>query len=451
MQRLVAGMGVLAMVAVLTTGCDPVGSNINDNGNGNTNQNTNYNTNQNQITQFDASIEGFVTLTGTVWSPGADQAAVIEANRFPIPGAVVIAYHSPPADVIQGNYCNECVEIPAGTPNVLSNPVDGSFEMLLLPNRTYYLTVQKGEFRRVREITTPNDPDGTFTFDTGGVGDPRAEQTTLPNFTDQADPGHSDNIPKIAMIDAAYENHQDMFEAMGFVWADAVTMYVGWGGGAAVTDLLNNAATLSQYNLVIAPCGEEWPYGGSAAANLRQYVKDGGSLYVDDFNYDFVEQVWPEFLSFHDGSSECGGGSSPPSTVGTCNHWSSYDFSGEPGNEDFRGWLTLINGGSSIFTLELAYDYIYSMAPGEVGVSETGTGPNGEVYQEPYVWMYNMDSSPAGTMAPATVAWPFYCGRVAYTVYHTEANGGDELLLQEKIMMYLIMEVQTCSTGPIVD
>jgi len=67
------------------------------------------------------------------------------------------------------------------------------------------------------------------------------------------------------------------------------------------------------------------------------------------------------------------------------------------------------------------------------------------------VWMYNKDSSPAGTMAPATVAWPFYCGRVAYTVYHTEANGGAELLLQEKIMMYLIMEVQTCSTGPIVD
>ncbi len=80
--------------------CGPVGSDIGDNYNGNTNVNTNTNTNP----QYDASVEGLVTLIGTVWSPGADQASVIEANRFPIPGAVVIAFHAPPPDVPQGNY-----------------------------------------------------------------------------------------------------------------------------------------------------------------------------------------------------------------------------------------------------------------------------------------------------------------------------------------------------------
>ncbi len=445
MRRRIAGMVTMAAAIALVAACGPVGSDVGDNYNGNANTNTNQNGNP----LVDATVEGLVTLTGTVWSPGADQAAVIEANRFPIPGAVVVAFNAPPPDVPQGNYCNECVEIPAGTPNVLSHAVDGSFSLQLLPNRTYYLTVQKGEFRRVREITTPDDPDGTFTFDTAGVGQPRAEQTTLPNFTDIGDPGHSDNIPKIAMVDAVYEDQRAMFEAMGFNYDMAVTLFSDWQS-PSVSDLLGNASTLAQYNLVIAPCGDEWP-GGSAAANLKQFVKDGGSLYVDDFNYDFVEQVWPEFLTFHDGSSVCGDGTTPPSSTGVCNSWSSYDFAGEPGNEDFRGWLTLVNNGSSSFTMELAYDFIYSLGAGEVGVSETGTGPNGEVYQEPYVWMYNLDNSPAGTMAPATVAWPYYCGRVAYTVYHTEANGGDELLLQEKIMMYLIMEVQTCSTGPIVN
>ena len=79
-------------------------------------------------------------------------------------------------------------------------------------------------------------------------------------------------------------------------------------------------------------------------------------------------------------------------------------------------------------------------------------GPNGEIYQEPKVWMYNNDATPSGTHTPATVSWPYYCGKVLYTVYHTH-SGFDtpyRLLLQEKIMMYLIMEIQTCSSGPIV-
>ena len=51
------------------------------------------------------------------------------------------------------------------------------------------------------------------------------------------------------------------------------------------------------------------------------------------------------------------------------------------------------------------------------------------------------------------MSWPYYCGRVLYTVYHTHSGSGGtdyQLLLQEKIMMYLIMEVQTCATEPMV-
>ena len=109
--------------------------------------------------------------------------------------------------------------------------------------------------------------------------------------------------------------------------------------------------------------------------------------------------------------------------------------------------------GSATITLFNAWDYIFEMGAGEVGIDpEHGTGPNGEVYQLPKVWMYNT-STPFGSNKPATVSWPFHCGRVLYTVYHTHSSGsgqGYELLLQEKIMMYLIMEVQTCTTPPVV-
>jgi len=68
----------------------------------------------------------------------------------------------------------------------------------------------------------------------------------------------------------------------------------------------------------------------------------------------------------------------------------------------------------------------------------------------PKVWMYNQDGASFDTHPPATVSWPYYCGRVLYTVYHTHSGVESHLLVQEKIMMYLIMEIQTCSTGPIV-
>ena len=443
--------GFLAMTAILgvtlAVGCGPVGGNVNNNGlPGNNNNPFNNNGNTN-------TVAGLVLFQGTVWSPGADLIDTLEVNRFPIPSAAIIAYHAPPQPLPQQMYCNECVEVPAGTPSTFANPVDGSFSLALLPGQTYWLTVQKGEFRRVRQITMPNTPDQTFTLEVS-AGQPRPVETTLPSHSDS---GTGDNIPKIAIVDAAYEDMTIMFESLGFPYGDGSDITVLSPG--EISSVFSSGTALSAYNLIIAPCGEDWP-GGVATAPLKQWVKDGGKLYVDDFNYDFVEQVWPEFLSwyvgediFGGGAGPCGTGSTPASGVGTCNNWSTYDFAGDPGDPDFEAWLGLasVNQGAPL-QLQAAWDYIYELGAGEVGISETGTGPNGEVYQEPKVWMYNSESTPAGSGLPATVSWPYHCGKVLYTVYHTH-SGSDEpyqLLLQEKIMMYLIMEIQTCSTDPIV-
>lgn len=402
-----------------------------------------------------------VRVRGRVWSPGADQAGVLENNRFPIPGAAVIAYTSRPADLPQARYCNECVEVPSGNPNTLSHEVDGSFELDLLPGRTYFLTVQKGEFRRVREYVTPDTP-GEIVNIESAAGSPRPELTTLPNRTDL---GLGDNIPKFAMVRGNYENMRPMFSALGFNYDhespdfDIYCAGGAFGGcpGPNVPTLLNDPAVLDQYNVILVSCGEDWPGRGEQANNLREWVRNGGSLYVDDFNYDFVEQPWPDFLSWYvadpdddfGSSGECGH-SGNPSNGGNCNNWSSYDFNGDPSDvPEFQAWLQLpeVNRGAPL-VLEAAWDYIYNLGEGLIGEDEHGA----EVFREPLVWMYNADSVPFGVSRPAaTVSWPFYCGRTLYTVYHTHGSGegGDyELLLQEKIMMYLIMEVQTCATDP---
>ncbi len=400
-----------------------------------------------------------VTIRGTIWSPGADNPAVLENNRFPIPGAAVIAYTSRPADIPQERYCNECVEIPVGTPNTLSDPITGEFELRLTAGMTYFLTVQKGEFRRVREYTVPDTAGQTvdLTWDANG---PRPELTTLPNRTNLEG---GDNIPKIAMIRGGYENMRPMFDVLGFEYDHDqydFDIYCAWNPlsacpGPGVNTLLNDPATLNQYNLIIVSCGEDWPGGSAQAAdNLRQWVMDGGSLYVDDFNYDFVERPWPDFLSWYvsmggeedDDDRVCADGGNEG--VGHCNNWSEYDFDGAASDvPDFAAWLELpeVNRGEPL-RLFAAWDYIHGIGAGLVGVDESGA----EIRQPPRVWMYNENSVPFGDFhVPATVSWPYYCGRALYTVYHTHSSGAGadyELLLQEKIMMYLIMEVQTCAT-----
>ncbi len=417
-------------------------------------------------TDSDPPLPEAVRVRGRVWSPGADLATTLESNRFPIPGAAVIAYSTRPVDLPQGRYCNECVDVPEGTPNVMSDPVDGTFEILLTAGRTYYLTVQKGEFRRVREYGVPDRPGEVVEIGEEGSG-PRPELTTLPARTDLA---IGDNIPKFAMVRGAYENMAPMFNALGFDYdhaGDDFDIYCQWDPfgicpGPAPAALLNDPAVLDQYNVILVSCGEDWPARGTEAAdNLRRWVHDGGSLYVDDFNYDFVERPWPELLSWYVDSPGDEGGSTGPcatdgsasSGVGDCNNWSEYDFAGDPSDvPEFAAWLALpeVNRGDPL-TLYAAWDYIYELGEGVVGVDdETGD----EVRSRPRVWMYNGDRTPfGGPRVPATVSWPYYCGRALYTVYHTHSSGGGaeyELLLQEKIMMYLIMEVQTCSTDPVV-
>jgi hypothetical protein len=430
--------------------------NINANGNVNDNANNGHNdnnTNQNTY-EPDGSIGGTVRFTGVTWSPGADLAETKEANRFPIPGALVAAYSSPPDELPQEMYCNECVEIPSHVPNTLSDSVDGSFELTLWPGKTYYLVVQKGEFRRVRQIQMPDAPGEEFTFEAEAPGVPRPSETTLPTSTNLA---IGDNIPKIAIVDGRYEDQSIMFEALGFDYGVEFDVY----DSDTAADLVGDLDNLKNYNLIIFPCGESWVDDGNTVENLREYVKQGGKLYIDDFAYDYAEQVWPEFLVFYtradsfDGSpaAVCGDGQDTPPNE--CNDWvGSYDFIGIPGNESFESWIELdqVNGSGPI-ELVAAWDSIYEINEGVVGIDpDNGTGPNGEVYQLPTVWMYG-DETPAGLDKPTTVAWPYHCGKVLYTVYHTHsASDADdyELLLQEKIMIYLIMEIQTCSQDPIV-
>jgi hypothetical protein len=68
-------------------------------------------------------------------------------------------------------------------------------------------------------------------------------------------------------------------------------------------EAFGNYDELASYDAVFVNCGiseVDLVEGlqGSVRANLKRYVQEGGSLYVSDWAYDLVEQVWPEKVNF---------------------------------------------------------------------------------------------------------------------------------------------------------
>jgi len=306
------------------------------------------------------SDAGIVTLEGIVWSPGADEPTTLGGNRFPVPGALVIAHSAPPTVPPPGVYCNTCADEQPTDPFANANVHDGTFSLDLVAGASYWLTVRKGAFQRSRQLVVPDTPGETFTLEDPTLSMPRPVETTLPHLTDLA---AGDHIPRIGILEAAYEDPQHMLSALGLD-ESADVVYIT---AAEIPPLVGDATALSEYNVLLAFTSESYPLTGATAVNLRAWVQAGGTLFADDFAADYVEQPWPEFLTWFT-SAVCGDGPTPPATVGECNNWSSYSFVGAAVPSNFTAWLNLPNvhnGAPLVF--DGAWNLIHGIHPGLVG------------------------------------------------------------------------------------
>ncbi len=488
---------MIAALLLSTVACNGSGggddSSFNSNTTNNSNNNSTNNSSNNNGSTNNGSTNnnvGMATVKGTVWGPGGDDPDVLAENQFPVPEALVILTTRPLQEPPEGNYCNKCVEISEGTPHAFTN-VDGTFEIKVTPGMQYWLYVQKGEFRRLSlightlEASEVLDLDDRSNFPSEVATNfdvHHNPMTTLPNHHD---PNNFMWMPKIAVIHGAYEDMGTMFKALGFEYnGDRIVEISNSSSGIfepSDADLfLQDLNELNKYNIIVINCGGS--VGSltkdSVRENLRQYVRNGGKLYVDDFSYDYAEQPWPEFLSFYvadtndddggfgDGPGKCGTGSDPSGSIDDCNNWSAYGGTGVAKDPGLEQWLTLSSVARTANPeLHAAWNILWQLSEGPVGecTEDTPHCENGVEYSFPKVWMAlqsGNDPLNQGVERPMTVSWRHYCGRVLYTVYHTEGKGdscnGDDcfdytLLPQEKIMMYLIMEIQTCIKPNVVD
>lgn len=169
---------------------------------------------------------------------------------------------------------------------------DGSFTIAGIPTPQSGLQVraEKGGFvytwDAVDVFSIADAPDGTNL--TASVGC----QELVP-----------DDDRRYLVVQGTFDKIEQVLSRMGLSNVDLLEGVPADPSELWSTAAFSNYETLSNYDAVFVNCGiseTDLVLGLNPAvkANLQRYIQDGGSLYVSDWAYDLIEQVWPERINF---------------------------------------------------------------------------------------------------------------------------------------------------------
>lgn len=333
----------------------------------------------------------------------------------PISGALVYAQQGMPDPIPDGVYCERCIEL-LGKRFVLTDP-DGSFTLGVSTLGNHNLIVQKGSFRRVRQVTVTQEGE------TVPLG---PDVTNLPAVSN---PSIGDWVPKMAVAYGSYDSIEDSLERLGLQAGVAFDIYEEYGYPPGAS-LLTDSTLLESYHIVFFPCTDSWPNSyvqqQNVQTNVRNFVNKGGRLYVTDWTYDVVRQIFAPEMPI----SWLGDDGSPDSA-----HTGIYDAQSQAIDPGLAAWLSV--QGITTFMAEDNWTIINQVnqfqAPDETGAS---------VAHDPTVWVAG--DVPGEGNRPVTTSFQYGCGRTMFSTYHTEASF-TQLMPQEMALLYIILEIGVCT------
>jgi hypothetical protein len=420
----------------------------------------------------DAFVGPHGTVTGRVWAPGQAPGTVPAGQEIPVSGALLYVSIQRPEPIPQEAHCQPCIDPPFTS--VLSD-ADGAFALDLAPGR-YWLVIQKGQFRREQEVDVVLDE--TLALP--------AEATTLPS---ELDPEGGKWIPRIAMAVGNWDKLEDILGKMGLGEVSATGRFAGtlgridlYGNGgqdpgleAAGTlgELMGSLETMLAYHIIFIPCSGDAHTAllqdPATLQNLRDYVAAGGKLYVTDWSGEWNDNVFPAQIEL--GPSELGqgaidtpasaydpvAGTWDPAAFGSADGDSYDSNNAEAADEDLAAWLDGQMGPNAEGDLEVYdaddfdivdnWNYITSLDDVTIGEDDEGI----PVIDAPKAWVVGGQGT-ALPKRPLTVTHePAGCGRVLFSTYHTTPSTHLGLVPQERVLLYLIMEIGVCKTGPIIE
>jgi hypothetical protein len=404
-------------------------------------------------------------LTGTVWAPNLAPGMVGLGEEIPVAGAVVSLRAERPPPIPDGVYCEPC----ADATGAAVTDADGHFQVGVLTPGTYWLVIQKGQFRSERQVE--------LVAGTRALTD---AETVLPSRRDLA---AGQTIPRIAVAVGNNDSIQDILGKLGLgtVGDDgALTSTDGeldfyTNGGAdlglamgTLRQLVGDPARLAGYHIVFIPCALNANVAALAdqatLRNLRDYVAAGGKLYVTDWSGEWVDAVFPRQLEL--GASRLGTRTdTPPAAYDPVNDtWDPALFGDADGDvytapdgaavdPELIAWLDGQVGprgetGGDVgpidprrFRVFDNWNWIAGTTAVPVGFDDQGQ----PVIDTPKVWVTGSRSATPDPR-PLTVTYhPAGCGRVLYSTYHTAPGSHRGLLPQERVLLYLVLELGVCA------
>jgi hypothetical protein len=408
-----------------------------------------------------------VTVVGKVYAPKWAPGNVPPGQEIPVFGATVYVTDSRPAPIPQQTYCESCADTPQGS---VSTKHDGSFELQVTGPGHYWFIIEKGSFRLEQEL------DLTF-----GTTTLPPTSTTLP---DRQDPANGAWIPKVAIVRGNYDAIEDILGKIGFGTMSAnklgspdgeITFYDWSGTGNTSADyLISNISELRKYHIVFFPCSTL--VNDTAIAdqvklkNIRQFVADGGKLYVTDWSGEVGDSAFPpqiELGSDGFGTVDTVGTYNPQTLDGTITTAGDADGSlydsedGKAIDPDLNMWLGLQIGpteanptpmlyNANAFPVHDNWNWISKLNSVMKGVDQD----NMPVYDDPKAWVTASDESGHGPKPVAVTYEPAGCGKVLYSTFQTAGASASAshagLTPQERVLLFLIMEISDCTQNPVI-
>ncbi len=358
------------------------------------------------------AISGFVgasSAEGTVYAPNGVDVVDNALVYVPFTGNVSLEL----AGIPKSQGPNTCGEPKEAYITKTCTTAHGNFLFKVLPVGKVLLKIQKGLFTLVSYVQTYS----------GKMAQVSRVESTLPKQT--SDKG---TIPKIAVVLGSYDHIEKVLDSLGlkgqFTTYDNV---IGLLHGGA-------QATLNQYDALFINCGtsETCTSVDSYRDLLRSYVEKGGRLYVTDQSYDFVEQVFPEYIRF--GGSNANQANSTPEAQNSAQHGTAgLVIQAQVRNQSLKEWLSTLSCGGKPCVTQSGEVRIEGFA-GQWAMMDTAT------HLDTQVWV---EGNVAGKLRPLTVTFRAGKGKVLYTSYHTHehSTGRAELSPQERILQYFILDL----------
>jgi len=288
-----------------------------------------------------------------------------------------------------------------GQPETLTATSDpnGNYHFDAVPCGTHTVNVDKGSFH--------NDYGATIT--TGEHTDLSGAATKL---CFQA------TSTTIAVLTGNYDNIEGLLTKLGLEF-DLYSVDGAVGVGTIV-ELLSDPTSLSQYEIIFANCGG---YHGwmpidfpDVMPNVKQYVLNGGSLYMSDYAWVYGEWAFPDAIEFmgSDDVNDMFSEKSPQLITG------GQTFTGNIADGSLGAYL-----GKT--TLSVTFDQGPQIAPEAAG---DGTFPHVSAKVSQFTPALNATIPLVLSYTPAAGA-----GRVVYTNFHNDAQATDDML---KVLQHLV-------------